>query len=213
MLMVVAGLLLLSYAGLDWWWRVDRVAGAQASLDRVLASQWASASLAPATPTASLAQAASQATPQAAHGEPLARLHLPSLRLSLVVVEGVGEADLLLGPGHLPSTSQFGEGGNAGIAGHRYPGVFWDLDRVRPGSAAVVETGQIWLVYRIVTEKIVLPKDLSVLDPPPGGAPPMLTLITCHPPCSTARRLIRQGSLLRTFPKSHGTPKELGGDA
>src|SRR5689334_2593771 len=65
-----------------------------------------------------------------ASGAGIARLHLPTLGLDLVVVDGAGEADRRRGPGRIPGTAPIGEPGNTGIAGGRWPGVFWSLDRL-----------------------------------------------------------------------------------
>lgn len=56
------------------------------------------------TPAAPVAHYAATAAPPGALGTGMALLYLPSLRGNqpLVVVEGVGVADLKKGPGHLP---------------------------------------------------------------------------------------------------------------
>jgi sortase A len=140
-------------------------------------------------------------------------LHIPRLRLDLVVVEGSGEADLMRGPGHITGTPLFGQPGNVGIAGHRYPGVFWDLDRLHEGDPVVVETREKWYVYRVTREMIVGPSDVAVLAAHPVGAPAaardFLTLVTCDPVFTTRRRLIRQAVLARVVPRTAGAPAEL----
>jgi sortase A len=143
----------------------------------------------------------------------VARLHIPRLRLDLVVVEGSGDEDLLRGPGHIPGTPLFGQPGNVGIAGHRYPGVFWDLDRLRDGDPVVVETSDQWYVYRVSREMIVGPSDVEVLAPRPAGAPAgardFLTLVTCDPVFTTLHRLIRQAVLVGATSRAGGAPPEL----
>jgi len=54
-----------------------------------------------------------------ATGRPVGTIQIPSIGLDQVIVEGVGEGQLQLGPGHYPETPLPGEAGNAGIAGHR----------------------------------------------------------------------------------------------
>jgi len=147
-------------------------------------------------------------------GGPADRLYLPRLHLTFVVVEGAGERDLLRGPGHIPGTAGFGQPGNAGVAGHRYPGVFWDLDRLRVGDPVVVETPDSWYVYRVTAGMVVGAQDTQVLDAHPAGAAPtaqaFLTLVTCDPKLTTAHRLIRQAELVRTEPQAGDRPAELG---
>ena len=133
----------------------------------------------------------------AAPGEPVARLKLPGL--SLVVVEGTAPAQLATGPGRISTTSPFGaEGGNAAVAAHRYPGLFWDLDDLATGTLVTVETRTDRYVYRVVAGSVVSPDDTSVLSPRPGVT--LLTLITCTPVFSTARRLIRHAELVEWQP-------------
>src|SRR2546430_2745925 len=147
-------------------------------------------------------------------GGPAVRLYLPRLHLALVVVEGAGEHELLRGPGHIPGTADFGQPGNVGVAGHRYPGVFWNLDRLRVGDPVVVETPDEWYVYRVIAAMVVGPADTRVLDAHPAGVPPsanaFLTLVTCHPKLTTAHRLIRQAELVRAEPRAGNRPAELG---
>jgi LPXTG-site transpeptidase (sortase) family protein len=53
-------------------------------------------------------------------------------------------------------------------------------------------------VYRVVAGSVVGPDDTSVLSPRPGVT--LLTLITCTPVFSTARRLIRHAELIERQP-------------
>jgi sortase A len=183
--LIVSGLVTAGVTGWDWVWRVHEIRASQAQLTR----DWDGGAGAPA------------------------RLHLPSLGTNLVVVEGDDDADLLRGPGHMPGTPAFGEPGNTGVAGHRYPGAFWDLDLVRVGDPVVVETRDSWLVYRVDRESVVGPADTGVLAPHPAGAPPaadrFLTLITCDPVFTTMRRLVRQAVLVRAAGRADGVPIEL----
>jgi sortase A len=184
--MVTGGLLMVGSTGFNWWSRIQRVEASQVELAR----------------TADDGQSGG-----------VARLHIPRLALDLVVVEGSGEAELLRGPGHIPGTPLFGHPGNVGVAGHRYPGIFWDLDRLRDGDPVVVETREVWYVYRVSRELIVGPSDVDVLAPHPAGAPEgardFLTLVTCDPVLTTLRRLIRQAVLVRATSRAAGAPPEL----
>jgi sortase (surface protein transpeptidase) len=63
-------------------------------------------------------------------GSVVAIFEIPRLGLSTVVVEGSGERELTLAPGHIPGTSLSGEGGNVGVAGHRDT-FFRPLRRIR----------------------------------------------------------------------------------
>jgi len=221
-------------AGVSWQWigRVRYAAAQQAELDRVLTEQWggavsgaraAGAARAGADPAranparanparANPARHAPAARPEsdaAAPGTPIARLHLPTLDLALVVVEGTADAQLDKAPGRLAGTQRLGSPGNTVVAGHRYPGLFWDLDRLAAGDPVVLEMADTWLVYRTVRTVIVEPHDRTVVAPPAPDQPTLLTLATCEPKLSTAQRLVKQAELIRTEPRGGERPREL----
>jgi sortase A len=219
-LIVATGVVVAGATGWDWWSRISQIRANQADLTHRVDAAWA-----PAVPAARQgailpvqappAAPAPHANAPVAEGAPLARLYLPRLGLSLVVVEGVSDADLLRGPGHITGTPDFGAPGNAGIAGHRYPGVFWDLDRLLTGDPVVVETADRWYVYRVFDSAIVPPDDAGVLAAQPAGAPRTtdryLTLVTCDPKFTTAHRLVRQAALARVVPRGAVAPPEVRG--
>jgi len=210
-LLLASGLLVGGTTAWGWWSRIQEVHSAQERLTGVLDAQWAAGSPAP-MPSGRRPAAAmpfTGGTGKPSDSVPLAKLHLPTLKLDLIVVDGADEADLLLGPGYIPGTAPIGAAGNTGIAGHRYPGVFWDLDRLAIGAPVILETRDTWLVYRVMDAVIVDPDQASVLDPPPPGAGPVLTLVTCEPKLSTERRLIRQATLIRRDPHTGPRPAEL----
>ncbi len=68
-------------------------------------------------------------------GSPVGILSIPKINLSMVVVEGTGDAQLQAGPGHYTGTPLPGEAGNAAIAGHRttYLHPFYNLNELVPG--------------------------------------------------------------------------------
>jgi sortase A len=229
--LLVGGLITVAATGLNWWSRIHRIEVSQAKLVRAVDAEWprtgqghqtaggaGNARPVPVTQGAAAQGTAAQGT--AAQGtaapsgsDPLARIHIPRLHLNLVVVEGAGEADLLRGPGHISGTPLFGQPGNVGIAGHRYPGVFWHLDQLRDGDPVIVETRDEWYVYRVSREMTVGPSDVDVLAPHPAGAPAgardFLTLVTCDPVFTTLHRLIRQAVLVHATPRADGVPSEL----
>ncbi|MEV0135391.1 class E sortase [Dactylosporangium sp. NPDC050688] len=219
-LLLASGVTAGGWTAWGWW---DRVRAVHAAQER-LAAEWAQDARHARTGAAAAAGAAGRRPPapmpfggapqdgeDATAGDgPVALLHVPTLRLKLYVVEGSDAARLMLGPGHIPGTAAFGETGNAGIAGHRYPGVFWDLDELEVSAPVVVETRDTWLVYRVVDGSVVRPEQSEVLAPPAPGAGPLLTLVTCEPKLSTARRLIRQATLVRRDPAGGPRPAELG---
>jgi sortase A len=205
--------------GAVWQWvdKVRRVGHEQAKLDVALSERWAAngptAGTGAGTGTNAAALAAGGVRPGPAHrlaaaasapvapGTPIARLHLPTLDLALVVVEGTGDAQLAKGPGRIDGTARLGEPGNTAVAAHRYPGIFWDLDRLAADDPVVVETVDSWLVYRVTRTVVVEPEDRTVLGPPRDSGSE-LTLVTCEPKLSEAHRLIKQAVLVRTEPRT-----------
>jgi sortase A len=118
-------------------------------------------------------------SPKAApeRGSVIAKLTIPSLRLSTTVLEGSDDGTLRLGSGHIEDTPLPGEPGNVGIAGHRDT-VFRPLKRVKPGDALDLTTADRVYHYAIRKSFIVEPTDVYVLDPTER---PTLTLVTCYP--------------------------------
>jgi sortase A len=107
----------------------------------------------------------------------LGRLTIPRLRLSAMVLQGVGEDTLRVALGHIPATALPGQPGNVGIAGHRDT-LFRPLRLVHKNDLIVLETQSGKYVYRVQSTKVVGPHDVSVLN---SKSSPELTLVTCYP--------------------------------
>ena len=133
--------------------------------------------------------------PPAADGESVARIRIPRLGVTKVVVEGVSVDALKKGPGHYPGTPLPGQEGNAAIAGHRttYGAPFHRLDELEENDLIYVTTLQGSFVYRVTESVIVSPRDVYVLDPSEDNR---LTLTTCHPRYSARERLVVTAELL-----------------
>jgi sortase A len=117
------------------------------------------------------------ARPPIATGTVLARLEIPSLKISTTVLEGSDDDTLRKGSGHIEETPLPGEPGNVGIAGHRDT-VFRPLKHVKAGDILNVTTADRVYHYAIRKSFIVEPTDVYVLDPTDH---PTLTLVTCYP--------------------------------
>ena len=129
-------------------------------------------------------------------GDSLTRIKMPAIDVDFVVVEGTTSSALRAGAGHYPDTPLPCEQGNVAIAGHRttYGRPFHNLDRLKPGDDVILETPIGSCTYEVTKQPfIVAPDDLSVVGPTPTG---MLTLTTCHPKGSAAKRLIVQAALV-----------------
>ncbi len=146
--------------------------------------------------------------PDPAVGSPVGVIAIPKIGLSMVVVEGTGEAQLQAGPGHYPGTALPGEAGNAAIAGHRttYLHPFYSLDALLPGDAIIVTTLQGIFLYHVISSQAVDPTDVAVVGP---TSTPQLTLTTCNPRYSAEQRLVVHAALVASVvvhPKAAAVP-------
>jgi sortase A len=103
-------------------------------------------------------------------GDLFGKLEIPRLNMSVMVMEGDEDDILRLGAGHIPGTA-------LAIAGHRDT-FFRPLKDIQPSDQIRLTTPQGTTEYRVVSTRIVGPKDISVLRDASGDR---LTLITCYP--------------------------------
>ena len=113
-------------------------------------------------------------------GDAIARLRVPRLGLSLIVVNGTSSSDLRRGPGRHTETFMPGEGKLVYVAGHRttYGAPFSDIDRLEPGDTLSVELPYGSVEYLVTRHRIVDDNDLSVLE---SSGREELVLQACHP--------------------------------
>jgi LPXTG-site transpeptidase (sortase) family protein len=114
------------------------------------------------------------------------------------VVEGTGEAQLALGPGHVAGTSWPG-GANFAVAAHVITAgnPFMHLSGLKVGDLVRIQTGDGTFTYRVSAPPFrVNEHDVSVLNAVPGQH--KITLITCWPITlnSTPWRTIVYGTLV-----------------
>ena len=124
------------------------------------------------------------------------RLVIPKIGVDIPVVEGTDERALLRGAWRIPGTSGSPADGNMVLSAHRF--------RYRPPSSETfyllnkLETGDVFILYwndeeydyRVANVKEVGPDAVSILN---KTSDPRLTLFTCTPLFSTARRLVVVG--------------------
>lgn len=107
----------------------------------------------------------------------LTEISIPRIKLEDVVLEGVSDHSLLLGPAHLSDTAEPGSSGNAAIAGHRDT-FFRHIHSLRYGDDIYIVRGGKRFHYVVRAKRVIEPANLSVLNPAKDGE---LTLITCWP--------------------------------
>ena len=108
---------------------------------------------------------------------PLGVLEIPSLQLSVPVLEGTDDLTLDRAVGHILGTAPLGGSGNIGVAGHR-DGFFRGLKDIHVGDAIELHSRGGTSRYLVDGIQIVPPTDVSVLN---AGDKPSLTLVTCYP--------------------------------
>ena len=141
-------------------------------------------------------------------GDPIFRLSIPKLDLNdgkgYIVVEGVDEESLKLGPGHYPRCSpefakplctEFpaawpGTKGRVILSGHRttYKAPFLDLDKLSNGDELIVETKWGRFTYEVYEQRVVAPTDPAIIVQKDNVRE--LVLTTCNPKFSASQRLI-----------------------
>jgi len=159
--------------------------------------------LGPATTAVAPAVAVAPATlPEFRPGDPIALMKIPRLGVTQTIVSGVGRVELQSGPGHFRTTPLPGGLGNAAIAGHRttFGEPFRHLDDLEPGDRIEVTDvlGRRFL-YLVQWSRVVAPTDLGVIE---SSGQPELTLITCDPPFTAAKRLIVRARLVDGEPNT-----------
>ncbi|HEY3216182.1 MAG TPA: class D sortase [Candidatus Eisenbacteria bacterium] len=107
----------------------------------------------------------------------LGRIEIPRLGISAMIAEGTDATALRHAVGHVRSTSQPGEPGNVGLAGHR-DSFFRGLGEVRENDLVRIVTAHGTYDYRVKWDAVVDPHRVDVLD---STAVPSLTLVTCYP--------------------------------
>jgi len=145
-----------------------------------------------------------------ADGQVLTRIEIPKIGVDALVVEGTDPGALRAGAGHYKGTAFPCAPGNVGIAGHRttYGKPFNRIDELVAGDELTLSTPQKKCTYRVVDAGpgkerprrgaagwITHPKDGAVIGKLPGQN---LTLTTCHPKGSAAKRLIVRAELVES---------------
>lgn len=114
---------------------------------------------------------------------------IPKLDVDMTMFEGIRLPTLDLGPGHWPGSALPGEVGNVVVGGHRVSGhqVFRNVDQLVPGDEIIFRGDGEEFVYRVDRVEIVEPTAIWIVDPTDT---PTATLFACHPPGSTAQRIV-----------------------
>ena len=152
--------------------------------------------IAPSLGTPAVAKASGLTVAQATTlkvGSPIAKLFVPRFGKSWarVVYEGTSVSKVLtpLGIGHFSKSGLPGQPGNFALAAHRFAsgGAFLNIDKLKKGDRAIVETSKKRFTYRLIASKVVEPTDTWVINSKPEGltvpvtSKSLMTFITCTP--------------------------------
>jgi sortase A len=134
-------------------------------------------------------------------GDPVGRLKVPRLGLSVIVVNGTSHDSLTEGPGRYLGSYMPGEHELVYIAGHRttYAAPFAHIDALRPGDRATLELPYATFVYEIRWHAIVRADDIARLR---SHHREVLALQACHPRFFATHRYIAYAILVRVEPRN-----------
>jgi sortase A len=121
----------------------------------------------------------------------LGKIVIPKIDLTMPILNGATEYNLNRGAATIAGTSNFGEIGNVGIAGHRgrsYGIMFNRLDEMTIGDTIEVVTSSKTYKYKVYKTHIVEPTDITVLYR--NSKDQIITLVTCDPVRNPTHRLI-----------------------
>lgn len=146
----------------------------------------------PATPTDAprdLRRLARRFRLESERGDPIGRIRIQRLGLSMLVVNGTDAGPLKRGPGRDLRTFMPGEGKLVYIAGHRttWGAPFAHIDSLRNGDRVVLEMPYGRFVYRVSSSVIVPADDMRRLV---SAGREELALQACHPRFSARERYI-----------------------
>jgi len=110
-------------------------------------------------------------------GEPVGRIDIPRIHLSVTVLEGTAPKILRVAAGHINGTGLPGFTGNIGIAAHRDT-FFRPLRQIQSQDSILVTTSYGTFRYVVDRIEIVDPTDVQVLHRTHDAE---LTLVTCYP--------------------------------
>jgi sortase A len=122
-------------------------------------------------------------------GEPIGRLEIPRLGLSVIVVYGTDSRSLRKGPGLDPRSALPGRGRLVYVAGHRttYGAPFARIDDLERGDAVIFERRGDRFAYEVAARRIVAADDLSVLR---SRGREELALQACWPRFFASHRIV-----------------------
>ena len=217
-LMIVAALVVFAVLIYRFWWTnvaSDRAAERKrAQLETMWDAPLVSQS-APQTEPTSLDFDSLRQIPTPKPNDAFALIYIPRLiedAWGVPILEGVKQKQLGAGIGHYPGSALPGNEGNFSLFGHRtaFGEPLVHIEQLVKGDEVIVRTADYWFVYILQMDRIVEPSALGVtsnaplteLQPDPNSPYHAITLITCEPRWSDAKRWVWWGTLSAVYPAS-----------
>ena len=219
--LMVAGLGLLAWAFTVWKWEDPLTAslnyyeqrGLADSFDRRLNEERRAApAVSVVDVSRTLPRSAVKWRRTSKRGDAIARLRIPRLGLTEIMVNGTDTNTLKRGPGRYLGSAMPGEGKLVYVAGHRttYGAPFSKIDKLRKGDRVFVELPYGTFEYAITGHRIVAATETSVLK---SKGREQLALQACHPRFFATQRYIAYATPVGVSPPGGGerTPLEASG--
>lgn len=132
-------------------------------------------------------------------GDPVGRLKIGRIGLSMIAVEGTDHETLKKGPGHYVESGLPGEGRLIYIAGHRttYLAPFAYINNIRIGDFVRFELPYGVFTYRVTRHYVVAENQVSILH---DHGREILRLQACHPRFFASHRYIVDAKLVGVAP-------------
>jgi sortase A len=216
-LLLALGVLMLVWGVVVWmwgdpatgaytWWQQRKLAGEyEQTVDRYRPARTSPPASSPAaSPTHAprdLRRLARRFRLESERGDPIGRIRIQRLGLSMLVVNGTDAGPLKRGPGRDLRTFMPGEGELVYIAGHRttWGAPFAHIDSLRNGDRVVLEMPYGRFVYRVSSSVIVPAEDMRRLL---SAGREELALQACHPRFSARERYIVYATPVSARPAS-----------
>lgn len=117
------------------------------------------------------------------------RIQIPALSVDAPVVQGDGWEQLKKGVGQQNGTANPGSPGNIILSAHNdiFGEIFRNLDRLKPGDAIILFTGERAYTYLVAGSQLVEPTAVEVLK---NTKSPTVTLISCYPYMIDNQRIV-----------------------
>lgn len=185
--MIAAGLLLLSFVAYQLWGTGFAEQRAQSTLAANFRSQR------PSIPVVSGL---------------VGKISIPTIGLDKFVVAGVGTDDLKRGPGLFVGSPLPGQLGNVSIAGHRttYGAPFGRINEIKKGDRITLTTSSGSYTYISSGSPSIVPATAIEVVKTKDPTKATLTLVSCHPKWTSAKRIIVVADLDQSIVAQPATP-------